>query len=158
MLSPFSLHRRALPALAIAAVLTVGCASSRPEVKVLGVSQARRATDSSTLVVFVEVVNPSSTALQLSRLEYQLEASSWFRTRGKVALGRSVGAGSSAVVEIPVEASSDVPSGAAYALSGKLFARENRVERSWKVRVKGALSETTASRPLRLQLADRSGR
>src|SRR5262245_55420144 len=136
MLSQSSLHRRALLSMAIAAILLVGCAGGRPQVKALGVSQSRRAVDAKTLIVFVEVVNPSQSPLRLSRLEYQLEASSWFHSRGKVALQRSVGAGSSAVVEIPVEASNDVPSGAAYALSGKLFARENRVERSWKVRVK----------------------
>jgi len=144
--------------LAIAAA--AGCVSgARPQVKVLGVSQA---SSEPALVMFVEVVNPTQSELALSRLEYALEAPSLFRTQGKVALQRRIGAGSSAVLEIPVTidrtARSSVPTGAPYELEGKLFARENRVERSWKVKVEGALSQGVARRLIRVHVADRDRR
>lgn len=142
-----------------------GClGSARPQVKVLGVSQAAMpARGDRTLVMFVEVVNPTQSELTLSRLEYELDAPSLFSTRGNVSLRRKVQPGSSAVVEIPVPlareiGASRVPSGAPYELEGKLFARENRVERSWKVKVEGALSQGTASRLIRVHVADRAGR
>jgi hypothetical protein len=110
--------------------------------------------------MFVEVVNPTQAQLTLSRLEYQLEASTWFRSRGKVALRRSIGPGSSAVVEIPVPVdpsrrSGRVPTGAPYELEGKLYARDNRVERSWKVKVEGSLSQSSATRLIRVHVTQR---
>jgi len=146
--------------LAACCLFLVACAGTTPpRVNVLGVSQARSssaAAQRKLLVVFVEVVNPSGHELEFSRLEYDLKSPSWFHTRGNVRLGRSVGAGSTAVIEIPVPingAQAEVPRGAPYQLHGKLFARGNRMERSWNVQVKGALSKS-ASNLVRVQIAD----
>jgi hypothetical protein len=113
-------------------------------VTVLGVEQARTpATADHSLLVFVEVVNPTQRDLHLSRLEYKVRASSWFESAGQVQLARDIGAGESAVVEIPVpmrQSSGGHDGSVPYTLDGKLFALEDHVERSWKVQVRGALS------------------
>lgn len=126
---------------------------------VLGV-QETKAAPQSALLVFVEVVNPTSRALTLSRLEYRVRASSWFESEGKVTLTRQVGAESSAIVEIPVpvqRAASEEDGRIPYVLEGTLFAQEDRAERSWDVAVKGALgSAQTGDRgsPIRVTVVD----
>lgn len=159
MFSHFGLHRLGGAIVAVSCVFLVACGGAKPRVNVLGVSEARNVASGARnklLVVFVEVVNPTSRDLELSRLEYDLESPSWFSTQGNVRLGRAVRAGSSAVVEIPVpvkRAAMDAPRGAAYQLQGKLFARDDSRERSWKVSVKGALSKSASNR-VRLNVAD----
>lgn len=142
MTSHLRLHGRLLRAVALAGFVLAGCgASTSPRVNVLGVQQTNRAPRQ-TLTVFVEVVNPTGQSLTLSRLEYRVRAGSWFETQGEVRVTREIGAESSAVVEIPVPVKSasvaddgNIP----YTLVGRLFAREDHGERSWKVAVKGAL-------------------
>jgi hypothetical protein len=160
--SYLSIHRLTLVGLLILGLSASACTGPNPHVKVIGVGQARApsvAERSQVLLVFVEVVNPTRRDLRISRLEYTLSADSWFETSGKVSLARDVGAGSSAVVEIavPLERVRDMPRGAAYNLEGKLFAREERYERSWKVAVKGALADQgtgTAMGRARVRIAD----
>ena len=145
--------------LALAAILSACGAHNSPRVSVLGVQESTAAPRAS-LVVFVEVVNPTSRALTLSRLEYRVRASSWFESAGKVSLSRQVGAESSTIVEIPVpvqHAASAEDGTIQYVLEGKLFAREDRAERSWDVAVKGALgSAQTGERgaPIRVTVVD----
>jgi hypothetical protein len=129
-------------------------------VSVLGVQESSQAARQS-LVVFVEVVNPTSRALTLSRLEYRVRASSWFESAGKVSLSRQVGAESSTIVEIPVPVSHAAKSDEGvipYVLEGQLFAHEDRLERSWHVAVKGALGVAQASvsgtPPIRVTVVD----
>lgn len=141
--------------------LLAGCtAGARPRVNVLGVQESRGAAPKSGLLVFVEVVNPTSRALTLSRLEYRVRATSWFESAGQVHLTRQVGAESSAIVEIPVpveRAANPEDGSIAYVLEGKLFAEEDRMERSWDVAVKGALGSAQASdrgSPIRVTVVD----
>ena len=131
---------------ALAAVLvstSLGCASQGPEVKVLGVSQPRQPVAEQRILVFVEVVNPGNHDLQLSRLEYRFKASSWFKSEGRVALTRQVAPGASAIVEIPVPVDASGADaglgGVPFSLEGRLFAQDERLERSWSVKAKGAL-------------------
>jgi len=147
-------------AVGLAAILSACGAHNSPRVSVLGVQESNGAARQS-LVVFVEVVNATSRALTLSRLEYRVRASSWFESAGKVNLSRQVGAESSTIVEIPVpvaHAKSEdgvIP----YVLEGQLFAHEDRLERSWHVAVKGALGVAQAgeggSPPIRVTVVDR---
>jgi hypothetical protein len=122
--------RGAVVCLALGALLSA-CAGPSPQIKVLGAEQARaRETTGKMLVVFVE---------------YRLRADALFDSKGEIALARAVGAGSSTVVEIPVplrqaSAAAQVP----YTLEGRLFAREDRIERFWRVAVKGALDGRAA--------------
>lgn len=135
----------------VLSILLAGCAASSPRVTVLGVEQAQTAPRRS-LLVFVEVVNPTGRDLRLSRLEYKVRADSWFETSGQVRVERDVGAGSSAVVEIPVPVQQagahegTIP----YTLEGKLFALEDKIERSWNVAVRGAIGRGERASPVRV--------
>jgi hypothetical protein len=151
MSGPFrSLIRFAL----LGALALPACTSASPRVTVLGVEQARpAATSRHDLLVFVEVVNPTGRDLHLSRLEYRVRAASWFESAGQVQLARDVGAGESAVVEIPVpvrHASTTHDGSIPYTLEGKLFALEDHIERSWKVAVRGALGRSDRNTPTRV--------
>ena len=126
--------------------------ASPPRVKVLGVadgqSRAATAPGKQAMRVFIEVINPTKVDFRLSRLEYRLNAESWFRADGEVALSRSIQAGSSAVIEVPVQLSRAPVDGRAsgandpvsYSLAGRLFAVTDRVERAWNIEIRGLLS------------------
>jgi hypothetical protein len=153
------LARGAFLAVCLAGLLA-GCgAHNSPRVNVLGVEETRSAPRAA-LVVFVEVVNPTSRALTLSRLEYRVRAASWFESAGQVSLSREVGAQSSTVVEIPVpvERAAKAEDGTIpYVLEGRLFAHEDRLERSWDVAVKGALGTLQPGQggtPIRVTVVD----
>jgi hypothetical protein len=140
---PGYLRRHLLLLTAAAALFTpaAACSTASPRVTVLGVEQARTAPRRA-LLVFVEVVNPTKRDLRLSRLEYRVRAESWFESQGQVQLEREVGAGQSAVVEIPVpvqHSASSHDGSIPYSLEGKLFALEDHIERSWKVVARGAI-------------------
>ena len=129
--------------------------------KVLGVQESRSQAPRNALLVFVEVVNPTQSALTLSRLEYRVRATSWFESSGEVRITRQIGAESSAVVEIsvPVERAVSGDDGSIpYVLEGKLFAREDLRERSWDVAVRGALGNAQATgdgaAPIRVTVVD----
>jgi len=129
------------------AAFTSGCTSVQPQVKVIAMSQAQRAKAPEVLV-YMEVVNPTKRALSLSRLDYHLSADSWFESNGTVGLSRRVAAQSSTVVEISVPVSEFEGRGSPgvpYRLVGRLFARADHVERSWKVDAAGEL-QTRAAR------------
>ncbi|WP_428267281.1 hypothetical protein [Haliangium sp.] len=131
--------------LTLACGLLGGCATVAPEVHVLSVAEAERALprdQESTLWVSLEVVNPTSLPLLLSRLEYRVEADD-AAARGQAATGevmleRDVGADGAAVVEVPVSVPASAlvvgPDGSAHCtLSGWLFASADQVERSWPI-------------------------
>lgn len=154
------LQRPTLAVILLFALAAVGCASQGPKVQVLGVqSTVVAASQPSQLLVFVEVVNPGSRPLELSRLEYRVSAESWFRGQGQVPVSREVPAGSSAVIEIPVPVKSGGAAsaqGVAYRLEGRLFAVEDQVERSWDVEVDGKLGAPLAGQggPVRVIAAE----
>lgn len=158
------MFRRLLPSWLAAAALGLAlsaCAGQAPSVAVLGVSPPRVAPQGSgdrVLFVFVEVHNPTSRDLELSRLEYRLRAQAWFEAAGNVPLHRDIAAGSSAVVEIPVPVKDGdaVEDGVPYTLEGRIFALENEIERSWHVEVEGAFVrdlEGGMARPVPVQIA-----
>lgn len=147
-----NLHR-----ILLVAILGAGaCTTARPGVKVIAMSQARAATTSGPeVLVYMEVVNPTSRNLRLSRLDYRLSADSWFETRGSVQLGRAVGPKSSTVVEIavPVRRSGDRDGGVLYKLEGRLFARADHVEHSWAVDAAGEINARKARNRFRVPAA-----
>jgi len=140
-------------------VVAAGCTAASPRVTVLGVEQAPRTAEvGRDLLLFVEVVNPSPRDLHLSRLEYRVRAVSWFESAGQVPLTREIGAGESAVVEIPVpvrHADTEHEGTIPYTLDGRLFAVEDHVERSWSVAVRGAIGRNgTRTTPIRVTVLD----
>lgn len=112
-------------AFAIACALAlVGCASQGPEVRVLGVHEARRHE-----VVFVQVTNPASRAMRLTKLEYTFAAQGTTVSTGALPLSREVPAGAAVVVEVPIDMLVDGP----MTLRGKLTAELDQIIRTFTV-------------------------
>jgi LEA14-like dessication related protein len=115
--------RRFAVAVACAFAL-VGCAPKGPEVRVLGVHEARRHE-----VVFVQVTNPANRSMRLTKLEYTFASQGQAVSTGKIALAREVPAGAAVVVEVPLELSVDGP----MTLQGKLTAELDQIVRTFTV-------------------------
>jgi len=97
----------------------VGChPGNSPELRVLGVHEQTRHD-----VVFVQVSNPASHAMRLTKLEYTFAADGATVSTGEVSLARDVPAGAAVVVEIPLDTPSEKP----MTLSGKLTAELNQI-------------------------------
>ena len=113
-------------ALALAAFgVSAGCHTGKsPELRVLGVQQEIRHD-----VVFVQVTNPASHAMRLTKLAYTFAAAGQTLSQGEVPLAREVPAGSAVVVEIPLAS----PSEKAMTMSGKLTTELNKIEQIFSV-------------------------
>lgn len=136
---------RILPLLLLAALLAPGCAGSpKPPVKVLGVTDAHAADASRVLLVFLEVRNPTKRKVALSQLDYQFEARPWFATEGRMQVQRSIAAGGSAVIEIPVRIDRHTAGTrqheVEYTFEGTLRVRSGNVESRWPVSASGELA------------------
>lgn len=106
-------------ALGITAGLLAGCgAGQSPQLHVLGVHEEPRHD-----VVFVQVTNPASHPMRLTKLEYTFAAAGETVSEGEMALAREVPAGAAIVVEIPLESPSEKP----MTLSGKLTAELDQI-------------------------------
>jgi hypothetical protein len=111
--------RRSPLALAFALALVAGChPGASPELRVLGVQEQTRHE-----VVFVQVTNPASRTMHLTKLEYTFAADGATVSTGEVSLAREVPAGTAVVVEIPLDSPSDLP----MTLSGKLTAELDQI-------------------------------
>lgn len=107
------------------AVAGTGCHGARsPELRVLGVHEQPRRE-----VVFVQVTNPASHAMRLTKLEYRFAAEGATVSTGEVSLAREVPAGAAIVVEIPLDTPSEKP----MTLSGKLTAELNQIVQIFSV-------------------------
>lgn len=118
----------ALFVLGTLAAVTSGCHSGKtPELRVLGVHEEPRHD-----VVFVQVTNPASHAMRLTRLEYTFAADGAKLSEGALALAREVPAGAAVVVEIPLDSPSEKP----MTMSGKLTAELNQIVQIFSVSAK----------------------
>jgi LEA14-like dessication related protein len=105
--------------------LGTGCHSAKaPELRVVGVHEEPRHD-----VVFVQVTNPASRAMRLTKLEYNFAADGATVSEGEVSLAREVPAGAAVVVEIPLDSPSEKP----LTLSGKLTAELNQIVETFSV-------------------------
>jgi len=95
-----------------------------PQLHVLGVHEEPRHD-----VVFVQVTNPASHAMRLTRLEYRFAAAGQTVSAGEMALARDVPAGEAIVVEIPL----DSPSAKPMTLFGKLTAELDQIVENFSV-------------------------
>jgi hypothetical protein len=96
-----------------------GCHAARlPELHVLGVHEEPRHD-----VVFVQVTNPASHPMRLTKLEYRFAAAGLTVSEGAVDLAREVPAGAAVVVEIPLESPPEQP----MTLSGQLTAELDQI-------------------------------
>jgi hypothetical protein len=103
---------------------STGCHSASPELRVVGVHEQSRHD-----VVFVQVTNPASRAMRLTKLEYTFAAEGATVSEGEVSLAREVPAGAAIVVEIPLDSPSEKP----LTLSGKLTAELNQIVETFSV-------------------------
>jgi hypothetical protein len=95
-----------------------------PQLHVLGVHEEPRHD-----VVFVQVTNPASHAMRLTRLEYRFAAAGHTVSAGEMALARDVPAGQAIVVEIPLDGASEKP----MTLFGKLTAELDQIVQNFSV-------------------------
>ena len=111
--------------LVYALLLFAACHDGKsPELRVLGVQEAPRHE-----VVFVEVTNPASHVMRLTKLEYKFAADGATVSEGAVDLAREVPAGSTAVVEVPLDSENHTP----MTLSGRLTAELDQVIHTFTV-------------------------
>ncbi|HEY0192262.1 MAG TPA: LEA type 2 family protein [Kofleriaceae bacterium] len=116
---------RRLVQLCLTLALAAGChANKSPELRVVGLHEEPRHE-----VVFVQVTNPASHVMKLTKLEYSFAANGTKISEGEVALRREVPAGEAIVVEIPLDRPSETP----LTLSGKLTAELNEIEQTFSV-------------------------
>src|SRR5512140_887243 len=85
----------------VALALATGChPAGSPELRVLGVHDAALAHE----VVYVQVTNPASKSMRLTKLEYTFAADGATVSTGEMPLERDVPAGAAIVVEVPLDA------------------------------------------------------
>jgi LEA14-like dessication related protein len=109
-------------------VLSACHAAKSPELRVLGIHEAEHAD-----VVFVQVTNPASKPLRLTKLEYVFAAGSAKLSEGELLLSRDVPAGSAVVVEVPLEVPTSAAVDAPVTLRGKLTAELDQIVQIFKV-------------------------
>lgn len=113
-----------------AAALAVGCAGGTPEMRVIGVHDSASPAHE---VVFMQVSNPASHAMRLTKLEYTFAAETGKEVcAGEVELAREVPAGAAVIVEVPLDTDAP-PTAGAMTLHGTLTAELDRIERSFPV-------------------------
>lgn len=95
----------------------------------LGVAQRAAIPPARREVVFVQVTNPASRPVRLTRLEYRFAAGAVTVARGELALARDVPAGAAIVVEVPLAGDRGAP----LTLRGKLTAVIDRIARTFSV-------------------------
>ncbi len=95
---------RSLLALSVLCAVAAGChAGKTPQLRVLGVQEA-------SSHVFVQVRNPASRPMRLTRLEYTFaSAKGTTVSEGDMVLTREIPAGSTVVVEVPFDSESREP-------------------------------------------------
>jgi hypothetical protein len=104
--------------LATGALALTACHAGGPELRVLGVHEQSRHD-----VVFVQVTNPASRPMRLTKLEFTFAAEGATLSAGEVQLARDIPAGSAVVLEVPLDSPSEKP----MKLSGKLTAELNQI-------------------------------
>jgi hypothetical protein len=87
--------------LAAVSLTLSGClAATSPKMTVLGVQSAARSGDG---VVILQVTNPANRPLRVQKLEYTFAAKGGEPTSGVVSVLRDIPAGSTVVVEVPID-------------------------------------------------------
>lgn len=111
-------------ALAFALAVAAGCGHARsPELRVIGQETSVRE------VVYVQVTNPASRPMRLTKLQYQFAASGGTTVaEGELPLAREVAAGAAVVLEVPLDARSE-----AMTLRGQLIAEQDQILKSFPV-------------------------
>jgi LEA14-like dessication related protein len=113
--------------LLVVAALAACHPGKTPELRVLGVHDAPLAHE----VVFVQVTNPANQSMRLQKLEYTFAADGATVSTGELDLERDVAAGSTVVVEVPLNSDSDASK--PMTLQGVLTAELDQIVRTFQV-------------------------
>jgi len=116
--------RRLAFAFALALGATACQSAPSPKLTVLGVREAARHE-----VVFLQVTNPASRPMRLTKLEYTFAAQGTRIASGEVLISRDLAAGAAAVVEVPLESGTIGP----VMLNGTLIAELDQIVRTFTV-------------------------
>jgi LEA14-like dessication related protein len=112
----------------IAVALVVGMSACHevgsPQLRVLGVQNSPRRD-----VVFVQVTNPASRPMRLTKLDYTFAADGATVSTGELTLARDVEPGAAVVVEVPLEERPTKP----MTLHGELTAELDQIVRIFSV-------------------------
>jgi LEA14-like dessication related protein len=119
-------------ALVVGIAITACTGAQTPSVRVLGVQNP--GSTSRHEVVFVQVTNPASKPMRLTRLDYVFAAQGQTVSEGAVPLARELPANSAVVVEVPLIG--DARQGEALTLKGKLTATVDQIVKSFSVSAK----------------------
>jgi LEA14-like dessication related protein len=110
----------------LVAALAAGCHPNKsPELRVLGVHDASLRHE----VVFVQVTNPASAPMRLTKLDYTFAADGATVATGELPLERDVPAGAAVVVEVPLDTDSTEP----MTMQGVLTAELDQIVRTFPV-------------------------
>ena len=112
--------------LTVLLAVATGCHQAKsPELRVLGVH------DAAASHVFVQVTNPASRPMRLTKLEYLFASATNGATvsEGEVPLAREIPAGAAIVVEVPLDAEASE----ALTLRGQLTAELDQIVRIFNV-------------------------
>jgi LEA14-like dessication related protein len=115
-------------ALFVGIALTACTPAQNPSMRVLGVQEVSRHE-----VVFVQVTNPASKPMRLTRLDYVFASQGTTVSEGAVPLARELPANSAVVLEVPLLG--DTPVGE-ITLKGKLTATVDQIVKSYSVSAK----------------------
>jgi hypothetical protein len=135
-------------ALLALAALPSGC-TPRPQANVVAVDGVRFVDNTTTVMVLVEIVNPTDQTLMLSGFDYQVDAKDWFLARGSYALSRFLVPGDVAYIEVPLPvknfdmalgATDAALNGVHFKLDGQLRALRATGETAWDIHQEGALA------------------
>ncbi len=122
----------------------------RPQARLVAVDGARFVHSTTTVMVLVEISNPTDETLMLSGLDYQVDAKDWFTARGSYALSRFLVPGDVAYIEVPLPVKNfdmalggpeAVLEGVKFKLDGRLRALSAKGgEIAWDVQQEGSLA------------------
>ncbi|MBP9085781.1 MAG: hypothetical protein KBG15_06665 [Kofleriaceae bacterium] len=110
-----------------------GCyAAAAPQLTVLGVQPSARPKHQ---VVFVQITNRVGRPLRVQRLDYTFAASrtmspAWKPQVGELLVARDIPAGSTVVLEVPLDGGNDTP----LTLSGNLITQRDQIVTSYPIR------------------------
>ena len=134
------LHR---PFLSVGALLvtlaaagpSAGCRTTQPaQLTVLGMREAAPTAASDDSILFVQVRNRANRPMRLERFSYTFGAEGAGDATGDITLSRSVAAGGSVIVEVPVDLLDMPAGGGPLMLRGRLFATLDQLKQSFAVR------------------------
>jgi hypothetical protein len=132
----------------IGLLAAVAC-TPRPQARLVAVSGVQMQDAQTTVMVLVDIENPTSETLMLSGFDYEVDVKDWFVARGSYALSRYLPPGAASTIEVPLPAKTlEVALGAPdaaldgvhFTLNGKIRALAGPGEKVWEITQEGHLA------------------